>query len=305
MEIIEGIYTIETPFFKNNYVRCGIVRGKHGLALIDTGTIATYDKVDDFFQEKEIDRQQLKYIITTHGHADHMGANTKLRNEFGGIVVADVRTVPRCLDYELQFNMFYGAFPDIYFPSKNERQAFFALLGEPGSVDIQIMGDETRIDLGDKTLYILESSGHTEGHISVYEANTGCLFTSDSVAWRGPFNEPPYYEDKSAYLKTIEKFISLDADTLITAHFPIQRGIEVMKFLKESKVVVDQIDTLIVNYLKETKRSLTLLEITQYVCNHLHKEYMIQGLFTVNTHLNYFVNEGILSQPVDREYLFL
>lgn len=304
MEIIDGIYVIETPFFEKNYIRCGIVNGKYGLTLIDSGTVATFKQVMDFFREKAIDSQRLRYVIATHGHADHMGANSKFRKACGSIILADVRTVPRCLDYELQFNMFYGAFPDIYFPSENERQAFFALLAEPGPVDFQIKGDETRVDLGDKTLHIFESPGHTLGHIAVYEPSTGCLFTGDSVAWRGPFNEPPYYEDKLAYQKTLEKLIGLDANILIPAHFPIRRGKEVKEFLEESRGVVDLIDVAVLNCLNKRKRPQTLKEITQYVCDHLKKEFMIQGLFTVNTHLNCLVNEGVLTHVEGQKYAF-
>jgi len=61
-----------------------------------------------------------------------MGANAAFRKECGSIIVADERTVPRCLDFELQFKIFFGAFPDVLPPTAEDREIFFTLLRNPG-----------------------------------------------------------------------------------------------------------------------------------------------------------------------------
>lgn len=303
MELAEGLYTVETPFFDKNFVRCALVIGDYGAALIDSGTVDTFRQVMDLLAGLKVPRTHLRYVIATHGHADHMGASTAFRKECGSIIIADERTVPRCLDFELQLSMFFGAFPDILPPTGEDREAFFALLGEPGPVDIQFRGDDFKIDLGGRELHALSTPGHTVGQISIYEPGIKALFTSDAVAWKGPFNEPPYYEDKLAYLSTLEKLLRLDIELLVTAHFPVAREAEAKKFLQESMEQVQRIDSLILECLGSAKDPKGLEEITRYVCKGLGKDYMIQGLFTVNTHLMTFQDEGRVTAVEGRTYI--
>lgn len=302
MKLADGVYAVETPFFDINFVRCVLIIGNYGAALIDSGTVETFQRVMDLLEELKMPRADLRYVIATHGHADHMGANTTFRNECGSIIVADERTAPRCLDFELQFKMFFGAFPDILPPTAENREVFFSLMDEPGPVDIQFQGDDFKIDLGGRELRALSTPGHTVGHISIYEPGIKALFTSDAVAWKGPFNEPPYYENKLAYLSTLEKLLDLDVELLVTAHFHVARGSEVKKILQGSKEQVKEIDAMVLDCLRGAKAPLGLEEITRYVCEGLGKDYMIQGLFTVKSHLRAFEDVGIVMAVGEKTY---
>lgn len=304
MKLPDGIFSVKTPFWGQNFVRCGLVVGKYGSLLVDSGTVSTYENVINFMNQMNIDIQSLNYVIATHGHADHMGANSLFRSNCESKIVANVRTVPRCLDYDLQFRMFYGAFPDIYRPSNEEKKGFFGLLAAPCPVDIQIIGDGSIFDLGGKELNIFEAPGHTIGHIIVYESNTGTLFTSDSVAWRGPFNEPPYYENKSDYLNTLDKILNLEINFLITGHFPLYYGNEAKEIIKESIDQVHEVDDIVFKFMKNNRQPHGIDDIAKYLCKILKKDYYIQGLFTVKTHLDYFVEKGFISAIDGNKYVY-
>lgn len=184
MKLTERVYVVETPFFDNYFLRCALAVGERGSALIDIGTVDTFGQVVELLTNLKIAKSQLRYVIVTHGHADHMGSNAAFRKGCGSLIVADEQSVTRCLNFELQFKMLFGAFPEILPPTPEDRQAFFALLREPGPVDIQFKGDDFKIDLGGIELRALSTPGHTTSTISLYEPNTKALFPSDSVMGR-------------------------------------------------------------------------------------------------------------------------
>jgi len=90
---------------------------------------------------------QLKYIFDTHVHADHVTAAGELRKHTGAkSCVAEVSDVD-CADVKLK--------------------------------------DGDQIKLGEITLSVLETPGHTNGCLSLYSSALGVVFTGDSLMIRG------------------------------------------------------------------------------------------------------------------------
>ncbi len=103
---------------------------------------------------------ELEYIIATHGHPDHVCGNRKIQDETGAKIIMHAAD-------ELFFN-------------KPEVKNYFSMLGLAASppADLQVVdGDE--IVIGEVTLKVIHTPGHTPGGMCLYNAPD--LLTGDTL----------------------------------------------------------------------------------------------------------------------------
>ncbi len=101
------------------------------------------------------------YILNTHGHADHIVANTELKKVFN---------VPVCMHKK---DVLYFIQPDIQKVSEKELG-----LTAPSGADI-LLEDNQKIEVGNLTIQTLHTPGHTPGSVCYLVDN--CLFTGDTL----------------------------------------------------------------------------------------------------------------------------
>ena len=96
---------------------------------------------------------QVKWIVNTHGHADHIAANTALKGTFPEAKLALHEDDEPCLDE----------------PRRNLSIAFGEPLRSPPADILLKDGDE--IAIGDLSFRVMHVPGHTPGGIALYAEN--------------------------------------------------------------------------------------------------------------------------------------
>ncbi|MCZ9926188.1 MBL fold metallo-hydrolase [Brachyspira hyodysenteriae] len=201
-----------TKVFDNVYcigsvsVVAWVITTSDGLILIDSMWDDRDAKlIEDGIKGFGLDPKNLKYIILSHGHGDHYGGAKYLREKYGAKVIL-TKT-----DTDLIYNLNTGA---------NSPRS------PKTKVDIYSK-DKDIIKLGDTSITILETPGHTAGCTSfIFPVKfRGKEYTA--VLWGGT-GLPKDRDLVSKYKKSAEYFkkeaISRNASISLTAHLFADNG---------------------------------------------------------------------------------
>ena len=105
---------------------------------------------------------RVKYVVNTHGHFDHVGADKNITEALGAKLAIHESDAPLLADAHD-----HGAMWGI----KTDKQP---------EADIYIKdGDE--LNSGGLSLKVIHTPGHTVGGVCLYEKNDGLLFTGDTL----------------------------------------------------------------------------------------------------------------------------
>ena len=174
----------------------------------DGGNVAVYITnegvilVDDKFEQdhdqivakvKSLTSQPIKYILSTHHHADHSGGNTKFTTSAEIISTANARAN---IVQHKQSNA-----PDNMVPAR------------------VVFTQETSVFLGGKEARARYfGRGHTNGDALVYFPALRTLHTGDLMSGATPLIDYPGGGSVVEWTKTLDEALKLDFDTVIPGH---------------------------------------------------------------------------------------
>jgi ribonuclease/clavin/mitogillin len=205
-----------------------VVDGGEG-ALIDSGfgdEQSVRARLDYLRERPEI---RLRYIVLTHHHFDHSGGAHQIRQATGAEIVMHTREERSLRDWQ-------GDVPqDIDVPAEHqaivEQVRQFRRQAAEAAPDIAI-AEDAALSVGDLTLKLVHTPGHTLGSICVYLPEERALFTGDTALGLGTVAiSPPPYGDMRLYLQSLERLKGYDAALMLPGHGrPVQ---EVPRKLQE------------------------------------------------------------------------
>jgi glyoxylase-like metal-dependent hydrolase (beta-lactamase superfamily II) len=213
MEIIPNVHLIPN-IVANPY----LLLDPDGLTLIDAGLPGSHRKILRYLAGLGYTPQDLKRILITHADFDHVGGLAALKAATGARVYAspvEARAIaeghasrplkPRRRITKLLFDLLAGLFKPA-----------------PVQVDEFLSDGQILPVLGG--LRVVETLGHTPGHISLFAPSAGVLFCGDSIVSeetglrgsRGANNWDQARSDES-----VRKQAALGARILCSGHGPV------------------------------------------------------------------------------------
>ena len=216
IEVLKGVYLIKEVYWKFIQINAFLVTNCGEAALIDTGIKMMGRKiVEQLSSKKDL---QLKYIIITHAHNDHLGSVRMLKEKTKAKVVCHLLDVPWLEDADLQFKETSCRFTH---QTKEKRESFDEVVGGSVKCDV-ILRDKDTLEVGDLKLVIVHSPGHTPGSISIYIPKLRALFTGDTLQWTHDFLKTGhlgFVTDASSYYNTLRKLQQINALHILPGHY--------------------------------------------------------------------------------------
>jgi metallo-beta-lactamase class B len=209
-------------------VSAWVIRTSAGLILVDAlnNDAESRSYVAGGLRKLGLDPANIRYLILTHGHGDHYGGAGDIVESFH----------PRVLASATDWALMHDPARRIDIPG----------WGAPPATDVEMKGKRQRLTLGDTTVELLLTPGHTEGTISLAFPVRQGKSRHRAILWGGTgFNFGPLPDRFAAYARsaretrrlvlaqgidvflsnhakrdgTIEKLAALDADATGTNPF--------------------------------------------------------------------------------------
>lgn len=139
-----------------------VIKGSRGNVLIDSGLDSNFPYLQDSLASIGIKVRDINIVINTHEHFDHIGANRYFQES---AIIAAHRFAANKMALNDRFVTLYKS-------------------GDINELSLHVhlwLESKSRIDLGDFTLDIIHTPGHTSGSICIYEPEKKFMFTGDTL----------------------------------------------------------------------------------------------------------------------------
>lgn len=210
------------------YVIDGGGAGNVAVYITNEGVIMVDDKFEQNFDEimanvKKVTNQPVKYILSTHYHADHSGGNTRFSS------IAEIISTRNAHDGIVQHKQSNA--PNDMIPAR------------------VTFTEETDLFLGGKEVRAkYYGRGHTNGDAFVYFPALKVLHTGDMFTSGTPLIDYPGGGSLLEWPKTLDSVLgdkSLDFDTVIPGHGPVSKKADLITYRNNAEKMRTRVQTLI------------------------------------------------------------
>lgn len=205
IEIAKNVYQI--PLFPRNSINAYLI----GSTLIDAGICSSGKRI-----LKEIQDHNITTHVLTHAHADHQGASA--------FICSSLNIPLWCGEADkeaAETGLVANEYANPNHPVAKLQQRFWAGPGHPVAKTLQA-GDMV------EDFVVLETPGHSRGHIAFWREKDGVLIAGDVVVNMNllttvtGLNEPPtlFTADRTTNRQSIKKIAALEPRITCVGHGP-------------------------------------------------------------------------------------
>ncbi|NTU82220.1 MAG: MBL fold metallo-hydrolase [Chloroflexales bacterium] len=200
MPVSPPIHALRIPFTLTvapgrtleRFVYCHLIVGP-SICVIDSGVRDTPQVIFDYLASIGRHPAEIQLLVLTHAHPDHIGGARTLQQATGCRIAAHPADVPWIEDVDQQVR-------------ERPVPGFHDLVAGPVAVDLPVVDGASLAVDSMTTLQVIHTPGHARGHIALFDATAGALFTGDSVPIPGDI---PIYDDVAAAVRSVERLQAL------------------------------------------------------------------------------------------------
>lgn len=202
-----------------------IITEPDGLTIVDAGLPGAPKRILAAIAALGHSPRDVRHLLLTHQHVDHIGGLARLAAATGAETWASVGDTPAIegrAPYETPRGMMGVALRLIFLPRL-----------KPGSIGHVVRDGETLpVFASEGGLRVVETPGHTSGHIAFYLPARKLLFAGDAVRSNGgrlPLSPALLNTDTAMALESVRKLAAMDIEACLPGHgAPVLRGAQAL-----------------------------------------------------------------------------
>lgn len=235
--------------------------GNVGVYVTSEGVILIDDKFDQDHDAimaavKQATSEPVKYVISTHYHADHSGGNAKMFSS--GVDIISTANSRKNIVAQKQSN------------------------APPGVMPARIVfTDETSVFLGGKEARArFFGRGHTNGDAIIYFPALRTIHTGDLMAGTTPLVDYNVGGSVVEWTKTLDAALQLDFDTVIPGHGPVTNKAGLMAYRDNIVKMRDQVTQQIRSGKTQAELAKFMEVEYKWAPNSLQQQWNVPGFMT-------------------------
>lgn len=194
--IDENTWCLADSFGSYSYV----VQGDEKALLVDTGL-----GIGNLMEEVRKLTQKPLVVINTHGHIDHIGSNYLFDQVY--INYLDLPVAKEHSSKEFRTALLHGFINEMGVDFDVEQ--IDRLINMPNTCEYLSIEDGDVIDLGGRTISVVETPGHTHGSICLFDSKNNMLFSGDMICDKGVLLQFDHSETLEVFLNSMERIKGL------------------------------------------------------------------------------------------------
>lgn len=246
MEITKKIHSLKIDFSVQitpeksipRFVNSLIIFGD-AITVIDSGVKDSYKLIYDYIEKNNRKSSEIKTLILSHSHPDHIGSAKRIKSDTGCRVIAHSLEKEWIENIGMQF-------------SQRPVPGFYNLVDESVTVDKLLNGGETLILDKEITISVINTPGHSIGSFSIWFKEDLILFTADSLPLA---NDIPTYDNFKDLKSSLLLIKSLDNYKILLSSWtpPISDKNEIAELILEGENYLNKLDTAVKEYYSQNE----------------------------------------------------
>ncbi len=200
IEVLKDLFFVQRGYLNSNHF---VYRSEQPV-LIDTGYISDFGMTKRLIQDIGINLAQIRLIISTHTHCDHIGGN-KIIQDMSGCDIALHRVGKYFMDTQDDWATWWRYF--------SQEADFFNCN--------KALDDEEVIPIGPHEFQVIYTPGHASDGIALYNRKAKVLISGDAL-WEDDIPTITIRVEGSTCLfdlwNSLEKLESLEVETVYPGH---------------------------------------------------------------------------------------
>jgi len=211
----------------DHYVNWYLVEADDGLTVVDAGLPRSWSLLGDALRAIGRDHGDLRAVVLTHAHFDHVGIAERLRSGLNMPVHCheeDAWLSRHPLRYEWERSpLAYFGNPDVLriFGSFLRAGAAFT----PGIAEVRTFGDSETLQVPGRPR-VVATPGHTLGHVALHLPDRDVLIAGDALVTLDPYTgrtgprlvSRAATADSARARASLDRIAATDARTLLPGH---------------------------------------------------------------------------------------